>query len=321
MTRFLVAATLVLAITSPAMSQIRGPSDRCAGIQDDAARLRCYDGAALESSAPPAPDAAPPPEGLWAERITRDFRRETFTLTARQPNYIMHTYLSSPNQAPYEFTGQADRLQNSEIKFQLSFQSKLADNLFGTSSDLWFGHTQVSYWQLYNSDVSAPFRETNYAPEVYMATPTDFRLLGMTGRAVTWGIVHQSNGRAEPLSRSWNRVFAEVFLERGELAIAFKPWARIKEKAEDDDNPDITDYLGHYEFRMLYHRRGHIFSLMLRNVFDKEHRVNSELQWSFPIQRRLRGLVQWYNGYGENMIDYNHSNHRIGIGVLMTDWL
>jgi len=48
---------------------------------------------------------------------------------------------------------------------------------------------------------------------------------------------------------------------------------------------------------------------------------NSELQWSFPIKRRLRGLVQWYNGYGENLIDHDHKNNRIAIGILMTDWL
>ena len=62
-------------------------------------------------------------------------------------------------------------------------------------------------------------------------------------------------------------------------------------------------------------------SAMVRNIFDSENRYNAELQWSFPIKRRLRGLVQWYNGYGENLIDHDHKNNRIGIGILMTDWL
>jgi hypothetical protein len=60
---------------------------------------------------------------------------------------------------------------------------------------------------------------------------------------------------------------------------------------------------------------------LLRNLFDSEDRYNSELQWSFPIKRRLRGLVQYYNGYGENMIDHDHKNQRIAFGILMTDWL
>ena len=90
--------------------------------------------------------------------------RETFTLTARKPNYFLISALSSPNQAPYEFSGSADRLENEEIKFQLSFQTKLGDDLAGRNGDLWFGYTQVSYWQFFNSEISAPFRETNYEP-------------------------------------------------------------------------------------------------------------------------------------------------------------
>jgi len=28
-----------------------------------------------------------------------------------------------------------------------------------------------------------------------------------------------------------------------------------------------------------------------------------------------------YNGHGESLIDYNHNNHRIASGLLMTEWL
>jgi len=265
--------------------------------------------------------AARAQSSIWDKRIEDDARREIFTLTARKPNYILVTSMSTPNQAPYEFTGSADRLDNEEIKFQLSFQTKMADDLFGGNGDLWFGYTQVAFWQLFNSGISAPFRETNYEPEVYVAFLTSTELFGLKLRTVNAGVVHQSNGRAEPLSRSWNRVFADFQLVRGDFGLSFKPWVRLSEAPEEDNNPDIEDYLGRYELRLLYHWRGHIFSGMLRNVFDSEHRINSELAWSFPITRRLRGLVQWYNGYGENLIDYNFNTHRIGVGVLLTDWL
>lgn len=259
--------------------------------------------------------------GIWDRRIDEDARRETFTLTARKPNYILVTSMSSPNQAPYEFTGSAERLDSEEVKFQLALQTKLADDLFGRNADLWFGYTQVSFWQLFNGEISAPFRETNYEPEAYLSFLSDTNLFGLKLRAVSLGVVHQSNGRAEPLSRSWNRVFADFQLTRGDLALSFKPWVRIKEDPEEDNNPDIENYLGRYELRVLYGRRGQIFSAMLRNVLDSEHRLNAELAWSFPIARRLRGLVQWYNGYGENLIDYNFNMHRIGFGVLLSDWL
>jgi len=265
--------------------------------------------------------AARAQSGIWDQRIEDDARRETFTLTARKPNYILVTSMSTPNQAPYEFTGSADRLDSEEVKFQLSFQTKMADDLFGGNGDLWFGYTQVAFWQLFNSEISAPFRETNYEPEAYVSFLTSTELFGLKLRAVNAGLVHQSNGRAEPLSRSWNRVFADFQLTRGDFALSFKPWVRISEDPQEDNNPDIENYLGRYELRLLYHWRGQIFSGMLRNVLDSEHRLNSELAWSFPITRRLRGLVQWYNGYGENLIDYNFNTHRIGVGVLLTDWL
>ena len=314
MYRIVVMAVLLVIGVPPAIAETATATDPCKTILDDAQRLRCYDEVH-------SPTDTLPTLGVWRQRIEKDAARETFTMTARKPNYFTYSYLSTPNQAPYEFLGQTEQLDNSEIKFQLSFQTKMVDNMFGNQADLWFGYTQVSFWQLFNGDISAPFRETNYEPEVYASFLTNYAILGLNGRVINLGIVHQSNGRAEPLSRSWNRVYAEFFFEKDNFILSFKPWVRISESADEDDNPDITDYLGNYEIRAHYNMNDHLFSAMARNIFDSEHRYNSELQWSFPIQRRLRGLVQWYNGYGENMIDYNHNNHRIAIGILMTDWL
>ena len=78
---------------------------------------------------------------MWDERLKRDAERDVFTLTAFKPNYIMYTYSSDPNQEPYEFTGAADRLDEDEIKFHLSFQTKMADNLFNDNADVWFSYT------------------------------------------------------------------------------------------------------------------------------------------------------------------------------------
>jgi phospholipase A1/A2 len=95
----------------------------------------------------------------------------------------------------------------------------------------------------------------------------------------------------------------------------------VREDPSEDNNPDIENYLGRYELRAAYQWRGHIFSAMGRNLFDEERRINLELQWSMPIAKRLRGLVQWYGGYGESLIDYNYNQHRFGIGLLISDWL
>jgi len=316
-------AAIAIALTAnlPPVSAAETPADSCISILDDAKRLRCYDQRSEALTASSDEAAVPVKLSIWNERIQKDADRETFTLTARRPNYITYSYLSSPNQEPYEFTGDADELDNSEMKFQLSFQTKLWDNMGDQQADLWFSYTQVAYWQLFNGEISAPFRETNYEPEVFASFLTSYDFLGLTGRVVNLGLSHQSNGRAEPLSRSWNRIYAEFIFERDDFALSFKPWYRIEEDDDDDDNPDIEDFMGTYEIRAYQKWGNQLFSAMARNVFDSEHRYNLELEWSFPIKRRLRGLVQWYNGYGENMIDYDHKNHRLAIGIMMSDWL
>lgn len=263
-------------------------------------------------------------KSIWENKLDDDARRETFTFSARQPNYVMGTYMSSPNPAPYRgllsSTGKKE-LDHAELKFQLALQTKVADDLIRGNGDLWFTYTQVSYWQTFNHETGA-FRETNYEPAVQLSFLTDYKVLGLKLHTLNAGLVHQSNGRAGLESaRSWNRAFAEFMFLRDDLMLSFKPWVRFPESAENDDNPDIQNYLGRYELRAYYNWRSQVFSVMLRNIFDSEHRINSEFTWSFPVVRRLRGIVQWYYGYGESLVDYNYKMNRIGIGVMLTDWL
>ncbi len=132
---------------------------------------------------------------------------------------------------------------------------------------------------------------------------------------------HQSNGRAEPLSRSWNRIMLDFILERDDFYLSFKPWWRIPESGGADDNPDIKDYMGNFELRALQLYRDHTFGIMLRNNLQSDNRGAIQLDYTFPIKERLNGYVQIFNGYGESLIDYNHYSNRIGIGIMLTNWL
>lgn len=310
-----ICAWVVVSLLAPAAPG--WAQDNCADIKNDAARLRCYDAASSRAAAERATRSV----SLWEQRILDDADRQTFALGSYKPSYIMYTRMRDPNPASYISTGPDDPLRHSEAKFQLSLQTKIANDLFEDDGDLWFAYTQTAYWQISNSQISFPFRETNHEPQAHIAFVTDYSLLGFTGRSINLGVVHQSNGQPRPLSRTWNRLFAEFHFLRGGYILTFKPWLWIRDNQSEEDNPDIEDYYGRYELRAAYGHKGHLYGLMLRNILDRDHRYNAELNWSFPISGRLRGFAQWYGGYGESLIDYNYKQNRVGIGVLMSDWL
>jgi phospholipase A1 len=264
-----------------------------------------------------------------AQRLAQDQDNilKPFTLMAHRPNYIMmaahNTKGYNPDLYQLQFNDPTIETDHTEAQFQISIKTPLAIDFYNTF-DLYAAYTNRSFWQVYNNDRSSPFRETNHEPEAWLQFNPDWTLFGFTNTTNSLGINHQSNGRGGVLSRSWNRVFANFVIERGSLALAIKPWYRIKEDAEDDDNPDITDYLGHYEIRAGYKHQDHVFALMSRNNVESGFEKGAlELSWSFPLWNYpyLKGYVQWFSGYGESMIDYNQYVNKIGFGVALTDWL
>ena len=44
-----------------------------------------------------------------------------------------------------------------------------------------------------------------------------------------------------------------------------------------------------------------------------------EMTWSYPITKTLRIYTQYFNGYGESLLDYNVRTERIGIGIAIND--
>ena len=260
---------------------------------------------------------------LFDESLTGD---NPFVLTPHKPNYILPvTWNTRPNETP--FGASEGSLQNLELKFQLSVKFKVAKDVFGKGNGLYFAYTNQSYWQAYNRQFSSPFRETNHEPEMFLLIPQRWSLLGFRGQVLALGLNHQSNGQTGSLSRSWNRAILTLVLERRSLVFSLRPWYRFPEEekvngsATGDDNPDILDYMGNGELRVLYKRGRNTWSLMLRNLVGPDYRGAVELNWGFPIGGRVKGYVQYFNGYGESLIDYNARVNRLGVGIALTDWL
>ncbi|MCW8934152.1 MAG: phospholipase A [Gammaproteobacteria bacterium] len=264
------------------------------------------------------------------ERLEIDKSNEfkPFTLMAFKPNYIMPLVY---NRSGYDASvyqelpeNQNATFDNTEAQFQISIKTPLAVELFNKDIILYTAYTSRSFWQVYNSKLSRPFRETNHEPEIWLQTTRSTSFMGFDNRINMLGVSHQSNGRSNILSRSWNRIYAIFSFEKESSVFVVKLWKRYDESPEDDDNPDITDYMGHGEFRYIYKKDSQTFNFMSRNNIESGfERGATELSWSFPIGKRkdLRAYIQVFTGYGESLIDYNQSVNRIGFGISLSDWL
>ena len=252
-------------------------------------------------------------------------KKGTFRLTSYKPFYVTAgRFSNSPNKQPYSENPdyslpEAKPYNNYKARFQLSFKTKVLESFLFGYGDLWIGYTQVAHWQIYNTELSRPFRELNYEPEVILNFPLNFEFIGFDIRMVGIGFDHQSNGRDLPRSRSWNRIMFNLAMERKNLQINLKPWIRLKD--EIDENPLITDHIGRGEAIVVYKLKKHTFYAIATNSLSLNHNRRSlQFNYLYPIKANLNAQLQIFNGYGETLIDYNHKQTTVGIGVSFIDW-
>ena len=344
----LLCAAAGMATVAPALAQPRTMAD-CHAIASSADRLACYDAAtgrpavrvADPASAPAPSAAAAPPDAVAsaaaevAPRAGESMIDSAWDFAPSSPRYDIRFYRSNyllvgrytddANVGPYlplfEAAGEPAHLDQTEAKFQLSFKGRVwttDDRRWG----VWLAYTQQNQWQVYNDSISRPFRETNYMPEAIVSYRPGVDL----GGGFKWNLLnasfnHQSNGRTDALSRSWNRLIAEAGVERENLALYGRLWYRIPENDKDDDNPDITDYMGHGEISAIYRWRGHSFQAMARGNVNTGKGAFQAGWMSPPLLGAFRGYVQVFTGYGESMIDYNWRQTTIGAGIALNDGL
>ncbi|MGL4995099.1 MAG: phospholipase A [Deefgea sp.] len=335
-----LAALILLATAGSALAQT---PVNCRSIVSSTERLACYDQAAngqtevnnTSTTTAAAPVAKSTPEtAIVATNHTSkpdsiidaawgfNPDSERYTLGMYHSNYLLiGRYSDNPNDAPYKIL-QSDSqklLDSVEAKFQLSFKGRLwttDDRRWG----VWGAYTQNNNWQVYNADHSRPFRETNYMPELIVSFRPDIDLgAGFKWKLLNAGYTHQSNGRTESISRSWDRLFAEVGIENGNFAIYGKAWYRLPESDDVDENANIIDYYGRGQLNAVYRWNGHSFTALARGNFGTG-KGSLQVGWfSPPVIGPLRAYVQGFTGYGETLIDYNWHQNTIGAGFALND--
>ena len=219
-------------------------------------------------------------------------------------------YTQSPNYSVYNGnTPSGQKINKFEFKGQFSLKINLLRNLLNTNTNVYFGYTQLMYWQLYGKDPF--FRETNYMPELY------FSHSFLSNTDTLFGIIHDSNGRGGKQERSWNRVFLEQKYKINNFYVDVKPWIIVfKNSSIDLHNPDIADYLGHVKFTLALNLHNFVFQFSTQNNLESAFKYGSEtLDLSYPIYDKFRFFMQIFSGYGQSLIEYNHYTNAFGIGI------
>jgi len=323
---------------------------------NNAERLKCYDNAASVISVPalsqpgtaaiqgddeePAPATKPTPI-TKRTYLTRAWNLDDMNsrnennlgrLKPHRQSYLVVRQSNNPNKLPGSpAIGHTTQVFNDldalETKFQFSFKADIGSqkdiNLWGLNTlRVWGAYTQQSNWQVLNSRNSAPFRETNYEPELIATFGTDNES-GL--KLVNLGLVHQSNGHRLPDSRSWNRIFLQGGWEWNSTSILARGWLRIPENSQKDDNPDIADYVGRADLvaRWEPDDKSQAVSILLRNNLKlTNNRGFIQFDWAMPVAlgNAARLHAQISSGFGESLIDYNHRQRTIGLGFSFREW-
>lgn len=214
-------------------------------------------------------------------------------------------------------------------KFQISFKYRLLnENGWLAEKAEWLtgfhlAYSQTSLWDL--NAPSAPFFDSSYRPELLYSWD---RVVG--GNSDDWfrldlqgGVQHESNGRAEPESRSLNIVYLRPRLIFGrdtgfQLTLSPRAWIYIGDLS---DNPDLEDYRGYADLRaVLGWQRGLQVSALGR-IGNRLRHGSATIDITYPLMQPPAGSFsiylhgQYFIGYGESLVGYRDRSEIFRAGI------
>ncbi|RAX55281.1 hypothetical protein CCY99_00855 [Helicobacter sp. 16-1353] len=197
-----------------------------------------------------------------------------------------------------------------EVKLQISAKINLASDLF-YGIGLFFGYTQASFFQMYSRDISSPFRDNDYMPEIMFYRALNWKLFGGEFYNIRFGYRHLSNGETKERSRGTDRIVAEIMYRYSDFTAHLKAWGYIRRSPSN-----INKYMGYSDLILSYKflNRNHL-NLTISNLFHNytNYKGSVLLEYKFDLEI-LSVYVQYFYGYGDNIYQYNIKTHNIGIG-------
>jgi phospholipase A1 len=210
--------------------------------------------------------------------------------------------------------GQKIKAANSNVKFQLSISHRLTKSILPFDTYLFIHFTQKTIWNVIEE--SMPMRDLNFNPGAGLGHLIIYRNRYI-GKAI-FMLEHESNGKDSLNSRSWNKVSLGVnLMMSNHIDIQMKLWAPV---IDSDYNRDIWRYNGIGHFGINYHSSSRRFHAGLLATWRPES-FNFNTQWELSINLNKRItqylFIQYYNGYGENLFDYNRHKSILRVGFVI----
>lgn len=205
--------------------------------------------------------------------------------------------------------------ENTNVKFQISIRQKLTKSTLPWGTYLYLFYSQKVFWNVLEK--SMPMTDLNFNPGIGLGK-TLFLKNRFIGQ-LTLQLEHESNGRDSIQSRSWNKVsVGATILVSPNLSVHGKFWIPI---IDGENNRDILKYCGIFQGGMTYtshnKRWGGALTLVKRSGWNLSYNTIVELYYKLTKDQNQYLFMQYYNGYGEGLLDYKqfHSELRVGIVI------
>ncbi len=209
--------------------------------------------------------------------------------------------------------GHKPNSRNSDVKFQISIAQRLTKSQLPFDTYLFLQYTQKAFWNVFQK--SFPMRDLNYNPGIGLG-----HLIVRRNKYIGKGYImfeHESNGRDSIQSRSWNRItFAGALVFNKNWEAQLTTWIPFVASS----NKDLLKYYGILQTAVTYRANNDrlICTLILMKRKSKfSFNTTAEISYKFNNNENQYFFLQYYNGFGENLLDYKRFKSMLRIGIVI----
>ncbi len=210
--------------------------------------------------------------------------------------------------------GSKPTVKNSDVKFQISIEQRITKSKLPFDTYLFIQYTQKAFWNVIEE--SMPMRDMNFNPGIGLG-----HLIVYKDNYIGKGYLmleHESNGKDSLDSRSWNKLTlcASVMLNKN-WETQFRIWAPI---IDSGNNKDILKYNGLFQMGATFrtdNKRLNASVLFTKRNSKMSFNTQMELSYKFNDRENQYLFLQYYNGYGENLLEYNQYKSMLRIGFVI----